>query len=90
MQIHLRASKRSTEHNMQLHTFSVWVDVSTCANNGQFLALSLYTKFLVVHASMALSLKAPRLAICKNPRMTGQYVQYGLPGCFGVTTNVRL
>ena len=87
MQIHLHASKRSTEHNMQLHTFSVCVDVSTCANNGQFLALSLQTKFFVVHASMAVSMKAPRLATCKNPRMTGQQ---RLPGCFGVTTNVHL
>lgn len=30
---------------MQLHTFSVCVDMSTCANNGHFIASSLYINF---------------------------------------------
>ena len=44
MPIHLRASKRSTNH-AATH-LKVCVDVSTWANNGHFFASSLYTKFL--------------------------------------------
>ena len=62
MPIHLHASKKKNIPCCYTPLRFVWTcpPVQTMAN---FLASSLYMKFLVLHASAEFSLKAPRLAI---------------------------
>ena len=59
---------------MQLLAFNLRVERSTLQNRGHSASPSLTVKSLVCQASTGLSLNAPRLARCKNPRLTGQYV----------------